>query len=182
MSEPQLRTERLILRRWQQSDREPFAAINADPQVLRYVGRGSPMTRAQSDALIDHIEAQFVERGFGLWAAVDQRDETLLGFIGLLVPTFLPEILPAVEIGWRLGRWAWGRGYATEGATQVVSFAFEELSLDRIVSIYHPDNQASRRVMDKLGMTFDRDTVVPANGVPARVMALSRDEWFKARS
>ena len=178
---PELTTDRLILRRWRPEDRAPFAAMNADPEVMRHVGDGSPLTGDESDALVDRIESGFDQHGFGLWAAVERESDRFVGFVGLAVPTFLPEILPAVEIGWRLARYAWGRGYATEGARAAARFAFEEAGLDRIVSICHPDNAASLRVMDKLGMEFDRDTVIPLNGVAARVMALDKEAWLGAR-
>lgn len=167
-------TERLVLRRWQERDLEPFAAMNADPEVMRHIGTGRPLTREESDGFVSRIEAGFDEHGFGLWC-VEPRDgsASCIGFIGLAVPHFLPEVLPAVEIGWRLARDRWGEGVATEGARAVVDHAFGVLGLERLVSIRHPDNAASGRVMDKLGMTHDRDTVVPAHGQPCSVYVLT---------
>jgi RimJ/RimL family protein N-acetyltransferase len=167
-------TERLILRRWENRDLEPFANLNADPEVMRYIGKGDPLTREESDALVHRIEASFEEHGFGLWC-VEPRDEPVscIGFAGLAIPAFLPEVLPAVEIGWRLARSHWGRGLATEAAIAVVAYAFDDLGLERLVSIRDPDNDASGRVMEKLGMVHERDTVVPASGVNCSVYVLT---------
>jgi RimJ/RimL family protein N-acetyltransferase len=95
-----LRSERLILRRWQDSDRKPFAEINADPRVMKFFP--NPLTHEQSDHLIDRIEATFTQRGFGLCAVELQSDHSFLGFIGLSVPNFEARFTPCVEIGWRL--------------------------------------------------------------------------------
>jgi RimJ/RimL family protein N-acetyltransferase len=172
-----IETARLVLRRWEPRDLEPFAALNADPEVMRYIGAGRPLTRDESDALVGRIEVGFDDLGFGLWC-VEPRDPDVpcIGFVGLAVPKFLPEILPAVEIGWRLARGWWGRGLATESALAVRDFAFAPggADLDEIVSIRHPENLASARVMDKLGMTHDRDTTVAATGAPCAVYRLSR--------
>ena len=169
-----LETERLILRRWENRDLGPFAVMNADPEVLRYIGLGNPLTREESDAFVHRIEAGFEEHGFGLWC-VEPRDEAVscIGFTGLAIPAFLPEVLPAVEIGWRLARSHWGRGLATEAATAVVAYAFDDLRLERIVSIRDPDNRASGRVMEKLGMVHERDTVVPDTGARCSVYVLT---------
>jgi RimJ/RimL family protein N-acetyltransferase len=117
------------------------------------------------------------ERGFGLFAVEWRETGELAGWVGLAVPDFLPELLPAVEIGWRLARGFWGRGIATEGAREALRFGFEEAGLDRVVSIHHPDNAASARVMAKLGMRFDRDTAIPAHGRAARVTAITREQY-----
>lgn len=173
-----LETERLILRRWEDRDREQFAALNADPEVMRYLGPGIPLTREESDGLVDRIEAGFDEHGFGLWC-VDPRDDAVscIGFTGLAIPTFLPEVLPAVEIGWRLARPYWGRGLATEAATAVMHHAFDTVGLDRVVSIRDLHNDASRRVMEKIGLLHDHDTVVPATGVQCSVYVLTARRW-----
>jgi RimJ/RimL family protein N-acetyltransferase len=170
-----IETERLVLRRWQDRDLEPFAELNADPEVMRYIGTGRPLTRDESDAFVGRIEAGFEEHGFGLWCA-EPRDGTTpcIGFTGLAIPAFLPEVMPAVEIGWRLARSWWGKGIATEAAAAVAAYAFDVIGLDELVSIRHLDNVASGRVMEKIGMTHDRDTVVPASGVKCAVYRLRR--------
>lgn len=148
-----LRTERLLLRQWRPDDREPFAAMNADPAVMRHFPQ--PMTRAESDGLADRLEAGIAERGWGLWA-VEVGERGFAGFIGLQ-PVTNPSmpVAPAVEIGWRLAAGFHGQGYATEGARRVVGYAFEVLALPELVSFTTVQNRASRRVMEKLGMTRD---------------------------
>ena len=148
-----LETERLILRRWKESDRAPFAEINADAKVMEYFP--ATLNRQESDELVDRIENHFENHGFGLYAVELKADRSLIGFIGLHVATFQAHFTPAVEIGWRLGTPFWNKGYATEGSREVIRFAFEHLRLDALVSFTVPENVASRRVMEKLGMTCD---------------------------
>jgi RimJ/RimL family protein N-acetyltransferase len=146
-------TERLVLRRFKASDREPFAAMNADPEVVRYIADGRPLESAASDALLDAIETHWHEHGFGLWCAAPRKDpDRCLGFVGLAVPSFLPAVLPAVEVGWRLTRDAWGRGLATEGARAALHHAFAHLHLRSVISIIESANERSVRVAEKLGM------------------------------
>ena len=148
-----LETERLLLRRWQDSDREPFAAMNADPRVMEFLP--GMLTREESDRLIDDIESHFDNRGFGLFATELKSDRTLIGFIGLHVASFQAHFTPCVEIGWRIAAPYWGKGLATEGSRDVIRFAFEWLRLESLVSFTVPENVASRRLMEKLGMTHD---------------------------
>ena len=158
-------TERLVLRSWRPSDRAPFARLNADPEVMRFVGDGAPLTRTQSDALLDAVEAHWHEHRFGLWCAA-ARDEldVCLGFVGLAVPSFLPTVLPAVEVGWRLARPAWGRGLATEGARASLRHAFQGLGLQALISIIDPANERSIRVAEKLGMRRGPHHLHPRTG------------------
>ena len=136
-----------MLRSWRPSDRAPFARLNADPEVVRFLNDGVPFTRAESDELLDAIEAHWQQRGFGLWCAAPREDpDECLGFVGLAVPSFLPAVLPAVEVGWRLARPAWGRGLATEGARASLRHAFGELALEAVISIIDPANERSIRV------------------------------------
>ncbi|MBC2876931.1 MULTISPECIES: GNAT family N-acetyltransferase [Streptomyces] len=167
-----LRTPRLTLRRWREDDLEPMAAINGDPDVMRWIRDGSVQDRAQTAASIAAWEREWEEHGIGLFAAELREERRLAGFIGLSVPHYLPEILPAVEIGWRLGRPFWGRGLATEGARAVLDFALRDRGLARIVSVHAVGNDASERVMRKLGMRFDRETRHPLSGAPVRVHVL----------
>jgi RimJ/RimL family protein N-acetyltransferase len=167
-------TDRLVLRRWRAEDREPFAAINADPEVMRFVGTGAVLGRGLSDDLLTRFEREWDERGFGLWAlsAREDEDECLLGFCGLTVPMFLPSVLPAVEIGWRLARGAWGRGYATEAARAALAFGFEEQGIEEILAIVDPGNARSLRVCAKLGMTARPDRTHPATRMRVRVLGI----------
>lgn len=144
-----IETERLLLRPFGEFDREPFAAINADPEVLRHIG--PPLTREQSDALLDRIVRSWEQRGFGFYAAECRKSGDLLGFVGLNVHRFRPD---DVEIGWRLGRTSWGQGLATEAALAVRDMAFTEMGLPELISITIAENVRSIRVMQKLGFEF----------------------------
>lgn len=149
----ELRTPRLLLRRWRDSDRLPFQRINADPRVMEFMPE--LLTPAASDALIEGIEAHFSPHGFGLSAVELLETNSFIGYIGLAVPGFEAPFMPAVEIGWRLAFEHWGRGLATEGARAVLDFGFNQLGLEQVVSFTVPANLRSRRVMEKLGMTHD---------------------------
>ena len=153
MSTTVFETERLILRRWHEADREPFARLNADARVMRFFPK--MLSRAESDLLIDKIDAHFKKHDFGMWAVELRTDHALAGFIGLNVPSFDAPFTPCVEIGWRMVPELWGQGLATEGASAVVRHAFESIGLAEIVAFTVPANHASRRVMEKLGMTND---------------------------
>jgi RimJ/RimL family protein N-acetyltransferase len=145
-------TDRLTLRQWRDDDLEPFAALNSDPAVMEFFL--APLTREQSDSLAERERAVIDERGWGLWAVENDAQE-FIGFVGLSVPSFEAHFMPAVEIGWRLARRHWGKGYATEAARAVLAFGLEDLELDQIVSFTAEINVRSRRVMDRIGMTHD---------------------------
>jgi RimJ/RimL family protein N-acetyltransferase len=164
-------TERLRLRRFRAGDAEAFAAINADPLVARHLG--GVMDRAASDALLRRIMGHWDQHGFGLWATELRDDGRMVGFVGLSIPVFLPAVLPAVEVGWRLASDVWGRGLATEGGRTGIEWGFGGLGLDRIISIIDPANIASVRVADKLGMRPGRDEAHPGSGRRLRVYELS---------
>jgi RimJ/RimL family protein N-acetyltransferase len=146
-----LRTDRLLLRRWRRADREPFAGMNADPRVMEHFP--SVLSREESDARAERIEAHFERHGFGLWAVEVIGLVPFAGFVGLSIPSFESHFTPCVEVGWRLAFECWGHGYATEGARAVLAFGFEALALAEIVSYTVPANLRSRRVMERLGMT-----------------------------
>jgi RimJ/RimL family protein N-acetyltransferase len=167
-----LTTPRLLLRRWRESDVAPMAAIHADPAVMRWIGDGSVLDGAGTRAAIERWEAGWETEGFGLFAVEERATGRLAGFTGLAVPHFLPEVLPAVEIGWRLGRPFWGRGLATEAARAALRFAVADCGLTRVVSIAQAGNDASERVMAKIGLVPDRETTDPRNGRALRVHAL----------
>lgn len=143
-------TARLRMRRWQDTDRSPFAAMNADPHVMEHFP--APLTREQSDELVDRIEAHFAEHGYGLWAL--EVDGSFIGFTGLLWATWEADFTPALEVGWRLARSAWGRGYASEAATAALVRGFAEV--DSIVSFTAVTNEPSERVMARIGMRLER--------------------------
>lgn len=176
------RTSRLILRRWQESDREPFARLNADPEVMKHFP--SVLDRAGSDRLADRIEAHFVEHGFGPWAVEVQDGAKFIGFVGLAHVGFSAHFTPAVEILWRIVPDAWGHGYATEGARAACRVAFDVLGLSEIVSFAVATNAPSRAVMSRLSMTHrardDFDHPNLAEGDPLRrhvLYRLSAAEW-----
>lgn len=148
---------------------------------MKYIGDGKTRTFDQTAEGIARAIRQWDERGYGM-VAVDRRDTgEFIGWIALNPPLFLPEVLPAIEIGWRLARPHWGQGFATEAAREVLGFGFESCGLDEILSIRHVDNEASRRVMEKLGLHFDFLTTVPAHGQPVAVHSISRAEFDKLR-
>lgn len=149
----ELRTPRMRLRRWRAEDREPFTSLNADPRVMACFP--AVLTRAESDALADRIEAHFAETGYGLWAVELPGVTAFAGFLGLSTPRFEAAFTPCTEIGWRLAADHWNRGYATEGATAVLTWALEAGGFAEIVSFTSVLNQRSWRVMQKLGMTHD---------------------------
>jgi RimJ/RimL family protein N-acetyltransferase len=148
-----LETDRLLLRQWRAADREPFAAMNADPVVMRHFPNA--LTRAESDGFADRITAGIHERGWGLWAVEVRDTGEFAGFIGLQPVNPKMPFAPAVEIGWRLAAAFHGHGYATEGARRTVTYAFETIALPEIVSMTTERNRPSRRVMEKIGMTRD---------------------------
>jgi RimJ/RimL family protein N-acetyltransferase len=129
--------------------------MNADARVMEFMPK--LLERSESDGLVDRIERHFAERGFGLFAAELRESGRLIGFVGLAAPEFTAAFTPCVEIGWRVAQEYWGRGLATEGAREVLRFAFEEVGLDEVVSFTVPANVRSRRVMERLGMVHGTD-------------------------
>jgi RimJ/RimL family protein N-acetyltransferase len=173
-------TSRLVLRRWQESDVAVMAAVNADPEVMRWIGDGSVRTLQQTRASIEAWEQQWQRDGFGLFALELRATGELAGFTGLSIPEFLPEVMPAVEIGWRLGQRFWGQGLASEAAQAALRFGLVDCGLDRIVSIAQVGNDASERVMAKLGMHLERETVAPDARRRVRVHVITRAEYMSA--
>jgi RimJ/RimL family protein N-acetyltransferase len=152
MSPPrELWTGRLHLRRWLATDRPPFARLNCDPRVVEFLP--GTLSRGESDARADRIEAHFERHGFGRWAVEIPGITPFAGFIGLSIPCFEAPFTPCIEIGWRLDAEHWNRGYASEGARAALAFAFRWLSAEAVVSFTVPGNVRSRRVMEKIGMT-----------------------------
>jgi RimJ/RimL family protein N-acetyltransferase len=146
----ELTTERLELRRWREDDLDEYAAITADPDVVRYLG-GTTFDRVaawrQIALFIGHREL----RGWTSSAVVERSSGRLIGRGGL----WQPEGWPGVEVGWILGRAAWGHGYATELGQAVRDYAFGSLGVAHLISVIHPDNAASIRVAEKIGSTFE---------------------------
>lgn len=161
MNQQELVTERLILWRWRDDDHRPFADICADPDVMAYIGDVSVRTPEQASTLIAYAENFWAENGFGLFA-VERRDTgELIGFTGLLRSDFMPELLPSAEIGWRLGKSHWGKGCATEAAKAALASALRLPCIDQVVSVCQIGNTASVRIMEKIGLEFDRRSIDP---------------------
>ena len=183
----QMLTDRLVMRRWRDSDRTPFAALNADPDVMRYFP--SALDPIASDALIVRIETGFERNGYGLWAIELRSTGSFIGFTGLSLVPFEAAFTPAVEIGWRLARAAWGYGYASEAATAALDSAFGPLGLHDVVSFTTATNERSRAVMRRLGMSHssedDFDHLALPIGHPLRphvLYRLSARDWQLGRS
>lgn len=182
MSVPRLETDRLILRGFTTADRQPFAAMNADPEVMTYMSRS--LDRLASDLFLERIQDRWDADGFGLWAIERRGDGMFLGFAGLSTPAFSAPFTPAVEVGWRLARSTWGHGYATEAGAAALAHGFGVLGLAEIVSFTAVGNERSRRVMERLCMThdpaddFDYPLVAPGHPVQRQVLyRLPRATW-----
>jgi|tagenome__1003787_1003787.scaffolds.fasta_scaffold20323091_1 RimJ/RimL family protein N-acetyltransferase len=166
-------TRRLTLRRFRaEGDLDAFAAVCADAEVMRFIGTGRTLTRTETRGLLATIERHWDDHGFGLWAV--DVDGEVAGFCGLAIPSFLPQVLPAVECGWRLGRPWWGRGLATEAAQAALAWGWSELGLQAVVSIIAAGNARSVRVAGKLGMRRGRDRLHPGTRRRVHVYELAR--------
>ena len=150
--QPTLTTTRLILRPWHDDDITPFAAINQDAAVMRWIG--DPLTLAQTEAWVGRMRTMWHEHGLGLFAAELRDTPGCIGYIGLSIPRFTAHFTPCVEIGWRLASAVWGQGLASEGATAVLAWAHTVLQLPEVVSFTTRGNVASQRVMQKIGMHY----------------------------
>jgi RimJ/RimL family protein N-acetyltransferase len=178
----ELRTSRLLLRRWREADLVPFAALNADPYVMEHFP--ACLSREESDSLARRIEAHFEANGYGLWAVEIRATAEFIGFTGLSMPSFQAHFTPAVEVGWRLARSAWGQGYATEAARASLAFAFDEAGLEEVVSFTTPANLRSQAVMRRLGMRhnpaddFDHPGIAPGAQLRRHVLyRIASNQW-----
>lgn len=176
-------TERLRLRQWRLSDREPFAALNADLNVMAFFP--SMLDKVASDAMADRCESLMTERGWGFWAVETKEDSQFIGFTGLHVPIAELPFSPCVEVGWRLAFQYWARGYATEAARGALGAAFDLLNLREVVSFTTVKNVRSRAVMEKLGMreeavTFEHPSVSLESGFRTHCLyRLTREQWLE---
>jgi RimJ/RimL family protein N-acetyltransferase len=184
---PKIGTGRLILRKWRESDRGPFARMNCDPEVMEHFP--AVLSRQESDALVDRADAHLQQHGFGPWAAELRESQQFVGFISLFIPQFEASFTPCVEIGWRLAREHWGKGLATEGARALVRHGFEVQGLIELVSFTVPSNQRSLHVMEKLGMThdpvddFDHPSIPAGHPLRRHVLyRLKREQWATANA
>ena len=180
-------TERLRLRQWRAADLEPFAALNADPVVMEFMGRS--LTPAESDAFARKAASEIEQRGWGLWAVEVREGGEFIGCVGLGVPSFQAHFTPCVELHWRLQRASWGRGFATEAARECLRFAFESLLLPEVVAFTALANARSRAVMERLDMhhdsaeDFDHPRLPAGHPLQRHVLyRLRSDEWQRAAS
>lgn len=181
----ELETPRLRLRQWRDSDREPFAALNADPVTMEFFP--APLTRQASDALVDGFQNTLSERGWSNWAVEVKGSGAFIGFIGLSIPKRQLPFSPCVEVGWRIARAHWGHGYATEGASEALRAGFEQVRLDEIVSFTALLNVRSRKVMERIGMRdakrdFEHPAVPEGHALrPHCLYRVTRAEWEEGR-
>jgi RimJ/RimL family protein N-acetyltransferase len=181
----ELETTRLLLRQWKPADRDPFAALNADPLVMQYFP--APLTRDESNTLAERCERLIAETGWGPWATAIKKTGELIGFVGLNVLSDRLPISPGVEILWRLARAHWHQGFATEAAQGVLRIGFEMLELPEIVSFTVPANIRSRAVMQRLGMKMDEATFEHPGLPPGHVLRthcsyrLARSDWLPTK-
>jgi ribosomal-protein-alanine N-acetyltransferase len=180
----ELRTPRVLLRQWKDSDIDAWAAMNADPEVRRYFP--AVQNRAEALAEADRIRASIAQRGWGMWAIEVPGVHPFAGFVGLTPPGFEAPWMPAVEIGWRLAPAAWHKGYATEGATAALAFAFKHLELPQVVAMSVPGNASSHSVMARIGMVrddaadFDHPHVSAASPLKRHILhRISLEQWRK---
>jgi RimJ/RimL family protein N-acetyltransferase len=168
----------LVLRPFTQDDVAELAPIHAEPTFWWYPLRG-PMSEDDTRAFLTRVLDRYRSDGYGVEALLDRSSGVLIGWAGLAVPHFLPDVLPAVEVGWRLSKAFWGRGLATEAGEAAVRFGFAERDLERIVSIYEPENVASGRVMEHLGFTLCQAGLTTVMGEQVDVTELTREQWEK---
>ena len=177
---PEIDTDRLRLRRFTPDDIHTLTEVFARPEVWRYpLDRG--LTRDETAAFLERQMAHWDACGFGLWLAVPHETGRVIGYVGLSVPMFLPEILPAVEVGWRFDPSWWGQGLATEAAFAALREGFETLELEEITSVPQAENARSGRVCERLGMRLSRNVAIPANDargeLTGQLYVMTRAEW-----
>ncbi|MGW5331076.1 GNAT family N-acetyltransferase [Streptomyces sp. NPDC004014] len=173
----EIRTPRLLLRSWHDDDLAPMADINADLRVMRWIDDGSVRDLDHTAEDIERWEEEWDAEGFGLFAVELLASGELIGFTGLSVPEFLPEVMPAVALSWRIGSQFWGQGYASEAAHATLEFALQDRGLDRVISINRVGDNASENVIRKLGMVPAQETAHPVYGYPLRVHAIDLTEF-----
>lgn len=182
---PDVTTERLELRRPGSEDLDALATVFAKSEVWQFP-LGRAFTRAETATFLDNQCAHWDACGFGVWLVTERATNRLVGYAGLCVPMFLPEVLPAVEVGWRFDPDVWGRGYATEAARAALDEAFTTLGLAEVCSIPQSDNLASVRVAERIGMHRDRVVTIPANDqrgeLAADFFVMTRPDWSAIRT
>lgn len=167
-----LETERLLLRQWREEDDfEEYARICSDPEVMRYLG-GKPFSRLEAWRHMAFIIGHWQLRGYGHWAVEEKASGKFIGRMGFLNP----QGWPGFEVGWTLARECWGKGYATEGARQMLEHAFTEMNREHVISLIHAENRASIRVAEKMGEEVEGETEIL--GIPVLIYGISRERWL----
>jgi RimJ/RimL family protein N-acetyltransferase len=176
----ELTTERLDLRRFRPDDLDELAMVFENREVWQFP-YGRAFTREETSDFLDAQIQEWDDCGFGCWIAREKTGSRVIGYVGISVPMFLPQILPAVEVGWRFDPAVWGMGYASEGARAALAEGFDRLGLEEICSVPQADNPVSTRVCDRIGMRFEREVTIPANARRGELTALlykmTRAEW-----
>ena len=179
----EIQTERLILRRWRREDQPIFADINADPEVMRYYPR--LLSAEESDAMAHKFQKLLSARGWGFWAVELIDEKSFIGFVGLHEPTYELPVSPCVEIGWRLAKRYWGKGYATEAAMASLDVAFNKLALKEVYAFTSVSNRRSRAVMERIGMinlkrNFEHPIIPQNNALREHVLyQLQKSRWLQ---
>lgn len=179
----ELETDRLLLRQWRQEDLVSFAELNADPEVMEYFP--NTLTTSESNAMADKIERLILERGWGFWAVELKEKNNYIGFVGLHKPEVDLPFTPCVEIGWRLNKAYWGKGYATEAAKESLGFAFSDLGLSEVLSFTSVLNVRSQSVMQKIGMSnthnnFEHPSLPVGHGLREHVLyKITKQQWHE---
>ena len=168
-------TERLVLRPFREEDLEPWAALNTDPEVMKYLG-GQPLSREESDRIASGVNKRYASDGTGFLAIERRTDGAFVGACGLQFTPWYPDDF---EIGWRLAREYWGHGYATEAASSWLEYGFGTMELPRVISVTDTPNVRSIGVMRRLGMSFDHEAVLEEDGVlfDATVYSMTAADW-----
>ncbi len=174
-----LATPRLLLRTWRPEDLEPYIELCADPDVMRHIGDGRPKSADETRTSFDRIQSEWDRCGYGLFALELLDTGAFIGFTGMSEPWFLPQVMPAVEVGWRLRADHWNQGYATEAAHAVVDWAFGSFDLQRLIAIVAAANTASARVAGKVGMNLSNRMMTPS-GRWVDIWHLDVDSWRDA--
>ena len=172
-----IETERLRLRPWRLEDVDVLLELHSDVETMRYMADGRCPNRAECVERVEQSESHRRKHGFGLWAADLRATGELVGWVGLTTPEWLPEVMPAVEVGYLFGRSYWGCGLATEAARRSLEYGFQELELRSIIGIHQTANVASARVLTKLGMREHREMVHPGIGRALKVKRIDRQTF-----
>ncbi|WP_417349840.1 GNAT family N-acetyltransferase [Ferrimonas sp.] len=171
MTIPVIKTQRLTLRGWNNSDAEALSALNADPRFVQYLGNGQPLSREDSWRVLAVFAGHWALKGFGLWAVELAETGELIGRVGL----WEPEGWPGVELGWGISPKHWGKGYATEAANASLQWAFDHLKLASVISIIHPDNHASKQVAGRIGETYSHTQ--PIRQIDCEIYTITKADY-----